>query len=463
MRRRVWLLAWLGLAACTAGPDYRPPALAVADQWHAAADAGAVTPEWWRSFGDETLDRLVDEALAGNPGIEQALARVEQADAVLGARRAELRPSGQVDGSVARAEQSLNSGFGLLSRFVPDYPRTVTDAGIGVGATWELDLAGGVRRRREAARASLAEAAAGLAAARLLVVADLTDAYWALRAAQARRREFEVLVATARAEHALLAGRVRLGGAANQSLDAAGAQLARIEGELAGVQAAVDTHHFRILALLGRSRLVPEPALASPAPIADAPNPAAGLPADILRRRPDIVAAEQRLIAANAGIGAAMAEYYPRLSLSALVGLRSFELKTLPSSDSAAALAGLGLRWRLFDFGRIDAEIRLARGRTREALAAYRETVVNAARDVELCFTSLAAAREDARRREEAQAREAAVLATTGKAQLLGGASREAVLAGERRLVEAKLATVLARETSARTVTACYRALGIAP
>ena len=117
---------------------------------------------------------------------------------------------------------------------------------------------------------------------------------------------------------------------------------------------------------------------------------AADGPAGLLRRRPDVLAAEQQLIASNARIGAAVAEYYPKVSLAGLAGGQSIDSRTVFAPDALQSQIGAGLRWRLFDFGRVDAEVAAARGRQAEALAAYRLTVLRAAEEVENAFTDLA-------------------------------------------------------------------------
>jgi outer membrane protein TolC len=187
------------------------------------------------------------------------------------------------------------------------------------------------------------------------------------------------------------------------------------------------------------------------------------VPADLVSRRPDVAAAEYRLIAANAAIGAAMAEYYPKISLSALLGLQSSGLSNLPSANSAAALGGVGLRWRLFDFGRIDAEIDNARGKTREALAAYRQAVLAATEDVETCFAQLSGAQIQLAQLKTARTRLAKDLDIETKAFQYGGRSRESVLGKERSLAEADLRVTAVHENVVRTVVACYRSMGIVP
>jgi NodT family efflux transporter outer membrane factor (OMF) lipoprotein len=459
------LTACLGLcvASCTAGPDYVPPSVPIAPSYRAAGGSEPIRAEWWRSFESEMLSRLQDEALVGNLSIEQALARVDQARAALGYQRANRLPAAQAEASVARARQSTNSGIGLLSRVIPDYPRTITDASIGVGATWEIDFAGGNQRRGEIARAGYNESVAAFDAARLSVAANLADAYWAWRSAVIRHAQYRELVAIARRQDAILKGRVRLGHAPEQALLDAAAGLAELEAGLEPLAADIKLHEFRILVLLGRP-------VSQGLGIADAlqglptvPNPAIGIPADLLGRRPDVVMAEQRLIAANAQIGLAMSEYYPKISLTALLGSQSAGLDKLPTPASLAFLAGAGLRWRLFDFGRVDAQIEGARGQTREALAAYRQSALQASADVEACFALLDSERTRLQRFEASRAGTAASLEIDTQAYKLGARSLEAILQSKRRLAEADLRVLAVHESALKSAVGCYRAMGVVP
>jgi NodT family efflux transporter outer membrane factor (OMF) lipoprotein len=451
------------IAGCSVGPSYRPPDVPIAPSFRSTGGTQPIEGQWWRSFNDETLNQLQEQALSNNLTIEQALARVDQSRAAIGLQRAGTRPIGQAEGSVARVRQSTNTGFGLLSRILPDYPQTITNASTGIGASWDIDFAGGNRRRSEIAKAGFDEAIAGLAAARLSVAADLADAYFARGAARLRERQYRALVALARQQHEITAGRVRLGAASVQSLQGAEASLAELESALPLLVADADKQEFRLLVLLGRPASTRLTELDDVGPLPEAPNPIIGLPADLVSRRPDIAAAEYRLIAANAAIGVAMAEYYPKISLSALLGLQSSQLNNLTSPSSLAALGGVGLRWRLFDFGRIDAEIAIARGKTREALAAYRQSVLNATEDVESCFTQFGGAQIQLVQLKSARAYLQKDLQIETKAYQHGGRSKESVLGRERGLAEADLRVTAANENAIRAVVACYRSLGIMP
>ncbi|HQS68681.1 MAG: hypothetical protein B7Y36_00555 [Novosphingobium sp. 28-62-57] len=448
------------LVGCTAGPDYAAPDLPAAPTWRQPVATGPQSASpWWQSFNDPVLNRLETEALNANLSIEQALARLDQAQAASAAAGAARLPSAEAGASAARAQQSLNAGLGQLSRFVPDFPRTVDNGSATLSGSWDLDLAGGLRRRQEAARAGTAEAQAGVIAARLAVSAELAQAYFRLRVAQAQGLALNELAARARERQAIMAARLSSGAASQADAERTSAAAEQAAAALPQISARIEAERTRIAILLGHSPSLPLDL--DGAFSADAADPVAGLPAAVLRARPDVAMAEARLISANAAIGAAMAEYWPSVSLSALAGVQSNRFGQLFTGDSIALQGALGLRWRLFDFGRIDAQVASARGRNREMLAAYRETVLRATGDVEVAQAALIAARTAlASTKAEVDLREAA--RDRDKAALRAGAiSRETLSASQSALAEAQLRLAEARGNQAAALVDLSRALGL--
>ena len=202
-----------------------------------------------------------------------------------------------------------------------------------------------------------------------------------------------------------------------------------------------------------------ELAAAAPIPLPPALSSAGGPPA-LLRRRPDIIAAERTLAASNARIGVAISEYYPKFTLGGLLGTATMGLGGLLSGGATQASGFLGLRWRLFDFGRVDAEVAAARGRNTEALAAYRLTVLKASEDVENAFSTLV--KQQARAQILAEGDVSLTRARTSSfAAYKGGVSSLLdVLDADRRLLENRDAEVQARAAAARAAVASFRALG---
>ncbi|MCC7697159.1 efflux transporter outer membrane subunit [Janthinobacterium sp. EB271-G4-7A] len=472
--RLPFLLFAASLAAgCTAGADYRRPELPHAAQYpHRAAlgaRAGANTAntadaaelrQWWTAFGDPRLTHLVTVALAQNLDLAQAQARVRQARAATGAADAALLPSASLGGQAARAYQSVQTPLGQVLDATPGHDRAGSARELNLQASWELDLFGGLRREREAARADYEASEAGWAATRLAVAAQTADLYLSIQGLQARldlaRRQVDT-------EAALLELATLLydkGLLNEQALRQAEASLAQARAVVPGLDTAREVALHALDVMLGAAPGTYGDEMAAAGVMARAPRITAdGAPGELLRRRPDLIAAERRLAAASARTGAAVAEYYPKLSLGALFGSATSG-GALFGSGSGQAAGMLGLRWRLFDFGRIDAQIEASRGREAELLAAYRLAALHAAEDVEnACSALLRHEEQAALLAQSVQAFErarAAALAAYEK----GVVSRLDVLQADTRLLRAADARAQAQTASARAAVATYRALG---
>ena len=451
-------LAMLSGCANTAAPLVAP----LAPAWtQANAAPQPATRDWWRAYHDPVLDDLVARALANNPDAEVALARLDQARAAAHEAHAGLVPSGTVTGDVARASQSIDAGLGQFSRDVPDLSRNQREATLTAGLGWDLDCAGGLRHGAHAAHAEAAAARAGLDAAQLGIAAEVVDAY--IAHAQAR-----ATAAIGAARRAALADRLRYAearlarqDAAPRVRDEAAAALAAIDAALAMERAEVVISRQRLAILVGVPAETPLPALdANAASIPLAGDPAAGLPGDMLRRRPDLALAEAGVVAAHARVGAALGEYWPHISLGGAIGIDTNILGTFGADSSRLAQGMVGLRWRLFDFARVNAEIAAARGHEREALANWRGAVLKAGEQVESGFVALAARREALAAQETRLAAANAAYAHAAAAQRLGEISDDALRAAALSQLQAEDDHLAARADLARAIAACHRALG---
>lgn len=469
-KRQLALLVLASLStACTVGPDYVRPdppmpaqfrGLAAVEQRPASTSADLLA--WWTGFGDAQLTRVVTLALEQNLDLAQAAARVMQARAGLGAANAALLPSGSVTGQAARAYQSIETPLGQVLDSTPDFDRSGSVYEADLGASWELDAFGGLRRGREAALAEYQASEAGAAATRLAVAAQAADIYIGIRGLQTR---LEVARRQVETQQELLATVNLL---YSQGV-AAELQVRQVEGALAQVRASVpvletglDAAMNALDVMLGAPPGTHRAELAKGGDIPRAPRIAGtASPGELLRRRPDLIAAERRLAASNARIGVAIAEYYPRLSLSGLIGsATAVSSGNLFGSGASQAAGVLGLRWRLFDFGRIDAQIDLAKGEEAERLAAYRLAALRATEDVENAFSGLVKYEEQAQVLEQgvgslARARQASFAAyQTGVVSLIE------VLQADESLLRASDAKAQARTQSARAAVAAFKALG---
>ena len=449
-------------AGCVAGSDYREPATSVAPAWRGAPDtaAAAAIGPWWQAFGDPVLDRLIATALTQNLDIEQALARVDQSRAAAAAAGAALLPSGTVDGQAARVRQSIETGLGRVSQYVPDFPRTVNQYQFSTGASWELDLAGGLRRGREAAGAEAQAAEAMGAQMRVTVAAEVADAYVRLRVLQQRQAIARGQHESARRILALTEQRHRLGEATARAVEQARTNAATVEADLAPIGAGIEAQLNRLAVLGGQAPQADRAQLAVPAAIPPAPLPGVGSPGDLLRHRPDLVAAERQLAATHARVGVALADYYPRISLSGLLGFQAQTAGRLLTGDANTIQGAVGLRWRLFDFKRLDAERDAARGREREALAAYRQSVLRAAEEVENGFAALGARRSEIEIRTREIDAAGAARTMTDTAWKAGEISLFELIDAERTQLAAQDRMAVAQGEAALAAIACYRALG---
>lgn len=464
------LLVVAGLSAgCAVGPDYIRPASPMPDRYlgqtaveqrHASASADFIA--WWGGFGDPQLSRFVTLALEQNLDLAQAAARVAQARAGLGAANAALLPSGNINARGARAYQSVETPLGQVLNSRPNFDRHGNAYEAGLGVDWELDVFGGERRGREAATAEYQASAAGAAATRLAVAAQTADIYISIRGLQTR---LDVARGQVQTQQELLS-------TTNLLYDkglAAELQVRQVEGALAQVLASVpvleaglDTAMNALDVMLGTPPGTHRDELADARAIPTAPRIAStGTPGDLLRRRPDLIVAERRLAASNAHIGVAIAEYYPKLSLSGLIGsATSASSGNLFTSGASQAAGVLGLRWRLFDFGRINAQIDLAKGREAEALAAYRLAVLRATEDVENAFSALVKREDQAGILAQGVDSLSRARGASFVAYRKGVVSLIEVLQADENLLRAADMKAQAQTESARAAVAAFKALG---
>lgn len=468
-RSLVLLLSAAVLTGCAVGPEYRQPEIALSPVFigQEAVDRRQVLHQadltnWWAAFNDPLLERFVSLAQEQNLDIAQAAARVAQSRAGLGAANAALLPSGQIAGEAARAYRSVETPLGQILNSAPGFDRYGSAYETNVAASWELDVFGGLRRGREAAWAEYQASEAGAVATRLAVTAQTADIYITIRGLQAR---LDVARRQVRTQQDLLATIKLLHGkglAAELQVKQAEGALAQVQASVPVLEAGLDAAMNALDLMLGSPPGTHRAELVETRDIPAAPQiVATGTPADLLRRRPDLIAAERRLAASSARIGGAIAEYYPKLSLSGLIGsATSVASGNLFTSGAGQAAGVLGLRWRLFDFGRIDAQIDLAKGQEAELLSAYRLAALRATEDVENALSSLV-------RREE----QAAVL-TQGvdafsrardasfAAYQKGVVSLIEVLQADENLLRASDARVQAKTESVRAAVAAFKALG---
>jgi multidrug efflux system outer membrane protein len=454
LKRRLLILSAC-LAGCTVGPDWRSPQVEAPPAWRIeyAEAVQVANTKWWEAFGDPVLDQLVGEALRDNRDLLQAAARVDQFLGALRSTRSALYPQFGYGGDASRNYLSLNSPTQL-----PAGDRSYSLYEAALGASWQIDLFGRVRRQAEAAQAQVYASEQGRRGVVLSVVSAVTAGYIALRALD---RQLEI----ARATERNYAGTLRLFEARHKGGTVSELERSQAESQYRLAQATVPSFERQVAqqenllaVLLGRApsdipRGKPVDELADPA----VPT---GLPSALLERRPDILQAEQNLRAANAEIGVAKSLYYPTLSLTGSLGAASTSLGDFAKSASGTGFIALGLSGPLFTFGGIEGQVNSAVAGERGALAFYQQTVLNAFRE-----TNDALAGVQKRRAEyEALAKRTAALRTyarLSRARYEGGAaSYLEVLYAENELFAAELNAVSTLAERHAELINLYKALG---
>jgi NodT family efflux transporter outer membrane factor (OMF) lipoprotein len=392
------LLLILALEGCTVGPKYKgPPATALAPFHNQVDDAAnksvTVVPldRWWAGFNDPMLATVVQRALDQNLDLAAALARVNQARAAAAGAGAQLLPTTEFGATATAERQSLQGNLGTIASQVPTYRRDIHEYTLGPAASWEIDLFGGLRRGAAASRAEAEAAEADRVGTRVTVAADAADAYLQIRGDQARLVVARDQIANDEHLLQLVQNRHEAGAATKREIAQAEALLEQARGIVPLLRFALEKQLNRLDVLMGVQPGTYARELETSGEIPSVPPiPDDRQPTDVLRRRPDIIAAERRLAASNERIGAAISGYYPKVSLAGALGLDSLNSGHLFTSQAFQPIGAAGLSWRLFDFGKVDAEVAQARGANAESLALYRQSVLRAVEDVENALSMLA-------------------------------------------------------------------------
>jgi len=386
------------LAGCTVGPDYASPPEVASSAAHApgfvrAGDAPVVTTpppsRWWETLGDATLTALVDDALRDSPTIDAAEARVRIARAALRQERASQLPS--VNAQALYAHARLPGG-GLGGDDSGSEGETGGDGGtdalniynVGFDASWEVDLFGGGRRATEGARATAEARVAELADAQVSLAAEVAQAYVNLRDTQQRVALNQRSAEMEQRMLALTTQRRDAGTASELDVERLRNQVENTQANLVPLRAQVEQYLNQLAVLTGREPGALDATLATPAPVPLPPAQVAiGDPAEMLRRRPDIRAAERTLAASNAQIGVNVASMFPRLSFLGIIGIGGTRASDLTHLDDFIAAGAPMLQWNVLDFGANRARVAQAEGQRDVNIAQYRGAVLDALRDAE--------------------------------------------------------------------------------
>jgi NodT family efflux transporter outer membrane factor (OMF) lipoprotein len=379
-------LAVVLLTSCTMGPNYHRPAIQTPDSFRSPTPAPANDPssladlKWWEVFKDEKLQELERTALSQNYDLRDAAARVEAARANLGITRSNQFPSLDASGNISTARLSRNGQTPLPKSFVPSQNRTFGEATLSL-LSFELDIWGRLRRATEAARANLLGAEENRKAVTITLVSDVAGAYFSLRELDYELEISRRTLATRRESLDLITMRQAGGVATLLDLRQAEQLVYTAAETIPTLQQEIEQTENQISLLLGknpgeilRGRSLTEQEMA--------PGVPAGLPSALLERRPDIRAAEQNLIAANAQIGVAKAAYFPQISLTGFLGGQGTQLSSLFSGPSAIWNFTPQVTQPIFTAGRLKSNVKLTEALRESALAEYEKAIQTAFSEV---------------------------------------------------------------------------------
>jgi multidrug efflux system outer membrane protein len=371
------VLASLVVAACTTGPDYARPDIDSPTAWRIeyAQAAEVANTKWWEQFGDPVLNELVEAALRENLDVRIAAARVDQFAGALSATRSQLFPQVGYGLDASRAQAS-RIGQPPIPAGADSYFSLYQAS---LGAAWQADLFGRVQRLSEAAQARVYASQQARRGVVLSVVAAVTTSYISLRALDRQLEIAQKTAANFNETARIFDLRFKAGIVAKTEVMQITSQARQAEAAIPAFEQAVAAQENLISILLGRN----------PGPIPRgktleqlvAPEIPEGLPADLLERRPDILQAEQNLVAANANVGATRALYFPNISVTGVLGTASTALSDLFTDPANTMFLGASVAGPIFTFGGIKGQVTTAEAQDREAVLLYRRTVLTAFRE----------------------------------------------------------------------------------
>ena len=372
-----------GLSGCALGPDYVRPSVEAPAAWRIDYPKAAevANTRWWEQFGDPVLNELVDSALRGNLDVRIAAARVDQFAGAMMATSSQLYPQIGYSGDASRARASRVGQPPLP----PGADAYFSLYQASLGASWQTDLFGRVRRLSEAAQAQVYAGEQAKRGVVLTLVTSVAASYIGLRALD---QQLEIARATANNFAGTLRVfelRFKAGAVSKSEVSQIRSQYQQAHAAIPAFEQAIAAQENLISILLGRN----------PGPIPRgktidqlvAPLIPGDLPSALLLRRPDVLQAEQNLIASNANIGATRALYYPNVSITGAVGTVSTVFSSLLTGPASAMLIGAGVSGPIITFGAIEGQVKSAEAANRQALLVYQQTILNAFRETNDALT----------------------------------------------------------------------------
>ncbi len=369
-------IACLGLNACVVGPNYVKPTAVISGNFKEAADFKPAAPadaldrgDWWTLFNDPILNDLESKVKVSNQTLIGDEAAYREARAVVAGDRANLFPTVSVPLTASRSGGGSNAG------------PTRSTYHVDIGASWEPDLWGSIRRQITAAQATAQASAADLANATLSIQGEVASDYFGLRSSDAQYTQDQLSVDGYKRALTIAQNRYNAVVGTRSDLLEAQTQVASAQSDLVGTKRQRDTFEHALAVLIGQAPA--DFALTTGTWIQQVPDVPAGVPSTLLQRRPDIASSERRMASANEQIGIARAAYFPTLSLTGSGGFNSSELGSLFSAPNSLWSLGLSAAETVFDAGARKARVEQARASYDQSVATYRQTVLTALQNVE--------------------------------------------------------------------------------
>ena len=470
------VLTLAGLTAvpsCSVGPDYVPPAPTTRPGY---ANAGPGTRPstttagaepaggWWTTLRDPELDTLVARAAAGNLSLARAGVRLADSRAALRIAGADALPKLDANPQFVRINSGQNVGIGNFAGGGDNAQSSSINTNVwtaGLDATWEIDVFGGQRRRIEAAKADYQAGVEDRRDAMVSLTAEVARDYLQLRGSQERLRLARDNLGLEQDTLALTQSLRKAGFNSQLDVSRAQTQVAQTRAAIVPLTTAAAQQEHAIATLLGLGPNELSAELDRPAAVPVVPPlVSVGVPADLLRRRPDVRRAERQLAAANARIGVAVADFYPKFSFTGDFGLDATKFNPLFDQSSRFFILDPAVKWRLFDFGRTAAEVDQEKARHNDMMLAYQDAVLTALREVEDALVAYANEQDHRAALADAVASARDSVAISTDQYKSGTVDFLQVLDAQRQLLSAQDELAQSDQTIATNLVALYKALG---
>lgn len=468
MRTSLIFILPITLVACISAPPYEgPPDVDLGQEW-TLSDRPVLHPDepstlgsWWESFDDSTLTRLITEGVQQNHDIRRAVLRINEARAQLAGARSGFWPSADLEGSVTRRRQSENGSFPV--GLIPGVSRDQTLYDLGLNAGWEIDLFGRIRHSVEAADARFQATEEDARAVRISISAEIARTYFALRGAQKQLVAQQSSIKSLQDTLTLVRRRVDAGDLPPVEISVTEARLTAAQALLPTTEANIRASALALGTLLGGLPEKELPLIESPAETISLPDIPVGQRADLLRQRPDIRTAERRLAASAADLQYAVAEQFPKLTISAAGGFEALSSGDLLRSRSETWSILPFISWRIFDGGRVRADIHAAEARQQDAALAYEQTVLAALGEAEQAMSSYLHMRESLIRQQQAVQQAHNVLQSQQRRFEAGDIAMLDVLQAQQQLYDAEQSLAGLESNAAMAGVDVFKALGGEP